>query len=60
MVQYIESQRTSAKGAKVASVAFLPDAAAGPPVALLVFHHGIGEHVGRYKESERRLLSVVC
>jgi alpha-beta hydrolase superfamily lysophospholipase len=52
MVQFIESERASAKGQKVAGVAFLPDAAAGPPVALLVFHHGIGEHVGRYKTSE--------
>lgn len=53
MVQFFEGERASARGHKLVSVTYLPDAAAGPPKAVLLFHHGIGEHIGRYKSSER-------
>ena len=49
MVQVVESERASARGHKLHTVAALPE---GPPVALLCWHHGVAEHVGRYKESE--------
>ncbi|KAI3424906.1 hypothetical protein D9Q98_008290 [Chlorella vulgaris] len=49
MVQYFEGERASSKGHKLLSVTYLPEAAAGPPSAVLLFHHGISEHIGRYK-----------
>jgi hypothetical protein len=52
MVQYFEGERASSKGHKLLSVTYLPEAAAGPPSAVLLFHHGISEHIGRYKSSE--------
>lgn len=51
--QYLESERASARGHKLHTVAALPDAASGPPAAVLVWHHGIAEHIGRYREGER-------
>ena len=50
MVQYIEGERAHGKGHKLFTVTFLPDTAT--PTAVLCFHHGVGEHIGRYKESE--------
>lgn len=55
MVQFFEGERASARGHKLVSVTYLPDAAAGPPKAVLLFHHGIGEHIGRYKSIFERL-----
>lgn len=52
--QYLESERASARGHKLFTVAFLPDADAGPPAALLCWHHGVAEHIGRYKEGAGR------
>lgn len=50
--QYLESERSGAKGHKLFTVTFLPDPAAGPPTAVLCWHHGIAEHIGRYRQSE--------
>jgi acylglycerol lipase len=47
MVQVLESERTSAKGHKLFTVTVLPD---GPPAACLCWHHGVAEHIGRYKQ----------
>lgn len=33
----------------------LPGEASGPPLAVLVWHHGIAEHIGRYREVFTRL-----
>ena len=53
MVQYIEGERAHTKGHKLFTVTFLPDASTtATPTAILCFHHGVGEHIGRYKESE--------
>lgn len=54
MVQVIEGERASAKGRKLFSVTVLPDAGQ-TPAAVLCWHHGIGEHIGRYEKGERRL-----
>lgn len=51
--QYLESERASVKGHKLFTVTFLPDAAAGPPSAVLCWHHGVAEHIGRYRQSAR-------
>ena len=50
--QYLESERASARGHKLHTVTVLPGAASGPPVAVLVWHHGVAEHVGRWREGE--------
>lgn len=49
MVQIVEGERASARGHKLYSVAYLPDGGA-PPAALLCWHHGVAEHIGRYSE----------
>ena len=46
---YEEGSRASVTGNKLFTVTYLPE---GPAQAALVFHHGLGEHVGRYKPSE--------
>lgn len=45
--QIVESERASAKGHKLFTVTVLPD---GPPAACLCWHHGVAEHIGRYKQ----------
>lgn len=50
MVQVIEGERASAKGHKLFAVTVLPDAGQ-TPVAVLCWHHGVGEHIGRYEKS---------
>ena len=56
MVQVVESERQALKGGhKLFTAAFLPDGEAGTasaPTAVLCWHHGVGEHVGRYKLRE--------
>lgn len=52
MVQVIESERSAKKGHKLFTVTVLPDE---PPVAILCWHHGVGEHVGRYEKVFERL-----
>jgi acylglycerol lipase len=48
---YIAGERAHAKGYKLFTVTYLPDASTTTaPTAILCFHHGIGEHIGRYKE----------
>eukprot|EP00976_Prorocentrum_cordatum_P011845 238644-Prorocentrum_minimum.AAC.2 len=42
---YEEGKRTTARGDELFSVKYLP---AGEVKAVLVFHHGYGEHIGRY------------
>ena len=47
----IESERQSVRGHKLHTVTVLTEGGS-PPVAVLCWHHGIGEHVGRYREGE--------
>lgn len=54
MVQVIEGERASAKGHKLFSVTVLPDAGQ-VPAAVLCWHHGVGEHIGRYEQVFERL-----
>ena len=42
---YEEGKRTTARGDELFSAKYLP---AGEVKAVLVFHHGYGEHIGRY------------
>lgn len=46
-LQFLESERASAKGHKLFTLTVLPD---GPPAACLCWHHGVAEHIGRYKQ----------
>ena len=51
MAQYRESERVSLRGHKLFTVEYYPEDASNLRAAL-VFHHGLAEHVGRYKQSE--------
>lgn len=46
---YQEGSRVSTTGAKLFTASYQPEGAAQ---AALVFHHGLGEHIGRYTGSE--------
>lgn len=46
---YQEGSRASSTGAKLFTVSYQPEGAAQ---AALIFHHGLGEHIGRYTASE--------
>ncbi|KAL4437215.1 hypothetical protein ABPG75_004354 [Micractinium tetrahymenae] len=54
MVQVIEGERASAEGHKLFAVTVLPDAGQAPG-AVLCWHHGVGEHIGRYEKVFARL-----
>jgi alpha-beta hydrolase superfamily lysophospholipase len=50
---YVEGELSLARGGKLFTVKYLP--AEGTPLkAVLVFHHGYGEHVGRYTDGALR------
>jgi hypothetical protein len=42
-----EGWRTNERGQKLATIEYA--AKSGKPVAVLVWHHGLGEHLGRYQ-----------
>ena len=45
-----EGERSNSRGHKLLTVHYAADAAEGiAPSAVLIWHHGYGEHVGRYK-----------
>lgn len=46
MVSITEGSFTNSRGQKLYTVQYLPDE---QPKAALYFHHGLGEHIGRYK-----------
>ena len=50
MVEYKEGERKSVKGLSLFTVEYHPST--GQPKAALVFHHGLGEYIGRYKDGE--------
>lgn len=50
MVQFLESERSSVKGHKLLTLAVLPEDGAALPSAVLCWHHGVAEHVGRYRQ----------
>jgi len=53
---YVEGELSLARGGKLFTVKYLP--AEGTPLkAVLVFHHGYGEHVGRYTDVFNKLAS---
>lgn len=45
---YEEGEATSVTGNKLFTAEYLPNP--GPPVAILMMHHGLAEHIGRYKD----------
>ena len=45
MVRLLETSRSNCCGETLFSVKYLPER---PPNAVLCFHHGLGEHIGRY------------
>lgn len=45
MVTFTEGQHVNSRGQTLYTVQYMPE---GQPTAALVFHHGYGEHVGRY------------
>lgn len=50
MATFTEGERISKTGMKLFTLSVLPPTL--PPKAVLMFHHGLGEHVGRYKAGE--------
>ena len=48
------SKLRNSRGQELHLEAFTPE---GPIQAVLVFHHGYGEHVGRYQEGELYVLT---
>lgn len=50
-VTYEEGEATSVTGNKLFTAKYLPSP--GPPVAILMMHHGLAEHIGRYKDCAR-------
>lgn len=52
-VQCREGQATSVTGNKLFTASYVPEGEA--PAALLVLHHGLAEHIGRYRPSKRCL-----
>lgn len=47
MVRFSKGKLTSSTGVDLATVEYLPDSA---PRAVLCFHHGVQEHIGRYSK----------
>jgi acylglycerol lipase len=47
MVKFQEGKRKNSRDQQLHTVQYLPDQ--GAPKAVLVWHHGYGEHLGRYK-----------
>eukprot|EP00887_Chlorella_sp_A99_P002468 scaffold10.g2468.t1 len=47
MVTIKEGETHSGKGLRLFTASFFPD---GDPKAVLLFHHGLAEHIGRYKK----------
>jgi acylglycerol lipase len=48
MVRFSKGKLTSSTGDDLITVGYLPDS--DPPRAVLCFHHGVQEHIGRYSE----------
>lgn len=46
-MKYVETSRPSCSGETLFTVKYLPEQ---KPKAALCFHHGLGEHVGRYNQ----------
>ena len=46
----LEGERLSCRGEKLLTVHYAPS---GEPRAVLIWHHGYGEHIGRYKWGAR-------
>ncbi|GAB4818831.1 hypothetical protein N2152v2_005877 [Parachlorella kessleri] len=53
MVEYKEGERKSVKGLRLFTVEYHPST--GQPKAALVFHHGLGEYIGRYEDVFNKL-----
>lgn len=51
MADYKEGELTNARSQKLFTVSYTPST--GAPKAVIFFHHGYGEHVGRYKDGMR-------
>lgn len=52
MVHKASTSLVNGRGQRLHTVQYLP---AGQPKALVVFHHGYGEHTGRYDYGEKKL-----
>lgn len=50
MVKFEEGSRTSVTGETLYTVTFTPDTV---PIGTILFHHGLGEHVGRHRRGAR-------
>ena len=48
---YIETTRPSCTGETLFTVKYIPEQ---KPKAALCFHHGLGEHIGRYQRGTTR------
>lgn len=47
MVRFTEGQMTNARSQKLRTIEYIPDQLSRP-LAVVVWHHGYGEHSGRY------------